>query len=332
MADILVFRILTTTACNASCSYCYERGTQLVVMNDDTAEQTAAFICEQVKAAGLEAPVHLEWFGGEPTLNLKAADDISRILLDKKVWFSSSMVTNAFLMDERIYVERISLWQLRSVQVTLDGPEAVHERIKGLPGGSFARILHNINLMAEQGIHVKLRLNYDGRKEDAVRLIEGLRDAFSGNDHIHAYFSPVYTRCREVPRAFMLEILELTDRLIEASLASEKSCYALRERSYGCFMTREHGFTIAPDGRLFNCSHNMTDEQCVGTVWDYDPDHTVRRAFLFCELSDECRQCEMLAFCKGGCRAAQIGLADMFRCHPYKSVFDEVQKRMSALN
>ena len=54
MADILVFRILTTTACNASCSYCYERGTQLVVMNDDTAEQTAAFICEQVKAAGFE--------------------------------------------------------------------------------------------------------------------------------------------------------------------------------------------------------------------------------------------------------------------------------------
>ena len=35
----VVCRILTTTACNARCAYCYEMGATILQMGEETAEQ-----------------------------------------------------------------------------------------------------------------------------------------------------------------------------------------------------------------------------------------------------------------------------------------------------
>lgn len=319
MADTVICRVLTTTACNAGCAYCYEKGAPILTMTPETAEQTAAFLAEQ--AAAFHAPlVSLEWFGGEPTLNLQAMDTLSAALFRAGVWYTASIVTNGLLADAAFTPERISLWQLTRAQITLDGPEKTHERVKGFAPGAYERIMENILTLTERKIRVRLRLNASGELSETAALIDELRRRFSGNEQISAYIAPLYAREKAVPRRVMLEVLELNRRLVEAGLASENSGFRMQERKARCFMMTEGGFTVAPDGRLFNCSHVMTEEQCVGSVWQYDAENPIRQAFLRCELSEECRRCAMLPVCGGGCRIAELGLSDMRQCHPYKSV------------
>ena len=66
-----MFTILTTSACNARCFYCYELGIKNKThMSKETAEKVAKYI---IKHAPKDRSVTLDWFGGEPLLKY---DDI----------------------------------------------------------------------------------------------------------------------------------------------------------------------------------------------------------------------------------------------------------------
>lgn len=320
-------RILTTTACNAGCAYCYEKGTKLLRMNEETARQTASFVAERMKEG---APsVSLEWFGGEPLLNPDAADRICEQFSKQCVPFRSSVVTNGLLLDRTVSDDRIALWRLRQIQVTLDGTAPVHEAVKGFPDGSFRHIMENIRLMADKGLHVKLRLNYSGNFEDISRLIRVLGKDLSGDDCCSVYLSPIYSCQEACPRKIMLEIMQLNEQLVQEGLVSRKDLYRMNERQTRCFMMTPRGYTIAPDGKLYNCSHAMTEEQCVGTIWDYTDSHPVRKAFLEDSVTQECLSCEAFLICRGGCRIAELGLSEMTRCHPYRNVLPEIESILS---
>lgn len=319
--DYLYARILTTTACNARCDYCYEKGTPLMRMDARTAEQTARFITDQLCDFGT---ANLEWFGGEPTLNPEAADLICRKLQDADIRYRSSIVTNGLLLRSCLTEERIALWNLRRVQVTLDGPEQEHEAAKQFPQGAFDRILDNAQTCADRGLFVKLRLNYGENDAALKELIDALHARFSVSERVHAYIVPLYSCEHSFSRPLMLRALALSKRLTEAGLADPDALFNLRERDSRCFMMTPSGFTIAPDGHLYNCSHNMSAEQCVGSVWNYHADNPIRLAFLRGEPSQECNQCKAYPICKGGCRIGELGLAEMPQCHPYRSILSEI--------
>ncbi len=324
-ADISAIRcrILTTTACNAGCAYCYEKGIKPLWMNEETADRTASFLVDRMNEGMPLAS--LEWFGGEPLLNPEAADRICTQLAKECVPFRSSVVTNGLLLGRTVSDDRISLWRLRQIQVTLDGTAPVHEAVKGFPGGSFRNILENIRLMTRKGLRVKFRLNYSGNYEDMSRLISVLGEDLSGNNRCSVYLSPIYSCQKSYPREIMLDILQMNELLVQEGLVSRRDLYPLDERQTRCFMMTPGGFTIAPDGKLYNCSHAMTEEQCVGTIWDYTDSHPVRKAFLEDSVTQECLSCEAFLICRGGCRIAELGLSEMTRCHPYRNVLPEIK-------
>ena len=321
----VVCRILTTTACNARCAYCYEKGALILRMEDETAEQAARFLALRAREA--EAPVLLEWFGGEPTVHLSPADRICADLAEAGVDFRSSIVTNGLLADRCLEAGRNRLWNLKSAQITLDGPARFHESVKGFAPGSFDRILQNVQALTDAGIRVKLRLNLGENREELCALIDLLAELFSGNALLFPYVSPVYSAQREYGREAMESVLWLSDRLIAAGLSTKERLYSLRERKGRCFMMEPFGFTMAPDGRLYNCSHVMTEEQCVGSIFRYDPLHPARQAFLYPAADPACAACSAFSICKGGCRIGELGLAPMPQCHPYKNVLEELGNR-----
>lgn len=318
-------RILTTTACNARCEYCYEKGTPVLWMDERAADDTADFLTARAENSG--GSVALEWFGGEPTLHPGAADRICARLREAGVLYRSSIVTNGLLADRCLKDHRNDLWNLRLAQVTLDGTSQRHEAVKGFQPGAFDRILRNVDAFAGERIRVKIRLNFKDNFDEIGKLIDALAGRFSGNPHIFVYISPVYNAEKSYPESVMLPVLRLNDRLIAAGLASERMLYGLRERSSRCFMMEPDGFTVAPDGRLYNCSHCINADQCVGSVRDYDPEHPIRKAFLNADVSEECRLCSAFSICKGGCRVGELGLAEMPQCHPFRCVMDTLQNR-----
>ena len=134
------FRILTTTGCNAACPYCYEKDLPKRSMDPETAEETADFLFRRRTQIG-DNPLTLEWFGGEPLLNTAAIDRICRRLRDRDVPFLSRMTTNGALLQPEAVPYLQERWRLISVQITLDDVGSAHERSKGLPGGSFDRVV-----------------------------------------------------------------------------------------------------------------------------------------------------------------------------------------------
>lgn len=316
-----MFRILTTTACNAACSYCYEKGLPRQFMSLETAEETAAFLIRRREEIGAFSLL-LEWFGGEPLLNPEVIDRICDRLHTQSVMFSSHMTTNCALMKPEMIEQIVERWALTNVQVSLDGVGAIHEQSKGMPAGTFQHILRCIQELLDKGCRVRLRIVHTGNMAQEAELIRFLGREF-GDKKPYVYLFPLYGTKEPDMRRTMLEILELETLLVQSGLAEKEKMYRFHQRHGRCFAA-DGGLTIGPDGRLFSCSHAMGPEHCIGTVSNFDQNNPAYLEFISPALSRRCRECRFLPCCLGGCRTAELWRAEMFQCSPYYGVMDEV--------
>ena len=318
------FRVLTTTACNAACPYCYEKGTPRLLMSEETAEETADFLVRRQAETGSDM-LHLEWFGGEPLLNPGAIDRICDRLRDRGVRFISWITTNASLLCPEMIPHMKSHWNLTGVQVSLDGAGEIHEERKGLPQGAFDQTICCIHALLDSGCQVKIRIVHTGDFAGEAGLIRFLGSDFQGTRPF-VYLFPLYETPKEQMRAAMEEILSLEQILEETGLVEKEKMYRFRQRRSRCFAA-DGGLTIAPDGRLYSCSHAMRQKFCIGTVREFDPENPIYQTFIRRNLPQKCLDCICLPCCMGGCRAAEAGMAATFQCFPYHEVMDKIVSR-----
>ena len=82
-------------------------------------------------------------------------------------------------------------WNLKKVQIALDGTEEVYNRIKAYEDSSqnaFERVLGNMDTLLETGIRVRVRLNMDSKNaEDICELIDLLGKRYKGKKGFSAY-------------------------------------------------------------------------------------------------------------------------------------------------
>jgi uncharacterized protein len=91
--------------------------------------------------------------------------------------FVNQITTNAYLIDE-VMVKKMKDIQLRTFQITIDGDEKRHNKIRNAKGApSFQRIMQNIKLILENipEASITLRLNYD----DSTLMVSELDNVFS---------------------------------------------------------------------------------------------------------------------------------------------------------
>lgn len=319
------FRILTTTACNARCTYCYEQGIPVITMNDDTIEKVVAFI---QKTATLNKLIHIEWFGGEPLVNMRAITQICKELSTRGCLFESTMVTNGILLDIESINTLNAVCHLTKVQITLDGLADIYSAVKGVPLNCFDKVIENIQLLASNEITVHVRMNYANNHNALTELIDYLSFKVGFNKRIFYYVYPVFENTESVSREIMEKVLELNDALLTSGLMKKGDLYKFTYRQIRCFATSYNGYTIAPDGKLYNCSHIMNDKGLVGTIDSYSPYNTNRIRFVDQGISSKCANCVFFPFCKGGCRAAELGVAKLNQCVIYKSCIEAVLDRL----
>jgi len=319
------FRILTTTGCNAKCGYCYEAGTPIKTMTRDTALKVVSFI---ERNAERSHPIDLEWFGGEPLVNKGIIDVICQKLMADGYEIKSSIVTNGILLDAKAVDHLKTMAHLERVQITLDGLGEVYDRVKQVSKGTFQIVLNNILYAAENDISVHVRLNLTDRVDEVRELIEWLGANVGFNHKVFYYLYPIFKSGREVSRDRMIQLLGLNDVLLDSGLMKSADLYKLPYRRTRCFATNLSGYTIAPDGALYNCSHVMTTEAPIGTVENNSSYNSRRIRFMSLNVSAECRECVYYPLCKGGCRTAELGLAELNQCTIYKSCLDMVLRRV----
>lgn len=186
------YTIFTTTDCNARCFYCFELGRSRIPMSDETAHKTAQYICEKSKGE----KVRISWFGGEPLFNQSAIDIICKDLTDKGVEFTSSAVSNGYLFDESTVRKAVSLWNIKSVQITLDGTEAVYNKIKAFiykDTNPYQIVLANIGHLLDADVAVQIRLNMDLKNaEELMKLVKELAERFGGQKKFKVYAHHIF--------------------------------------------------------------------------------------------------------------------------------------------
>ena len=158
--EIQIFYV-PTYACNFSCSYCYQEGYGNEKISEPEEVIDAFFRYVDSEFAGKRK--YITVFGGEPLLpDTNTRKKIEHIINSaNQRGFSLAFVSNGYSLKE--YVPLLKTASIREVQVTLDGPEEIHNSRRMLKGGdgTFSRIVEGINAALEAGLAVNLRAVID---------------------------------------------------------------------------------------------------------------------------------------------------------------------------
>lgn len=148
-----------THLCNLRCVHCYQEdyGAHMAPdMIDRVLEKYERYL--QL----LELPGQINLTGGEPLLHPQFFELAARI---RKKGHRLAVLTNGTLIDEAVARR---LFELRPlfVQVSLDGTEAVHDRIRGQ--GAFAAALRGVDRLKAAG--VKVLVSFTAQQGNAGEL------------------------------------------------------------------------------------------------------------------------------------------------------------------
>lgn len=287
----LGFTIGMTMACNFACPYCFEEH-RPEHMTRETADAVVAFIVERIARVQARS-VHVNWFGGEPLLNLDVLCELSSRLRAEAARagasYASLAITNGALLT-RTVAERLAASGVGVVQVTLDGPRDVHDARRPFKGGqpSFDRIVANLREVGN-AIRVIVRVNVDRENHPRVgELVDALADAgvlaAGGVERIYAGKLTAYTeQVKLVGDTIIQHDLPSLDTPIRASLAgrglsapAEQVVLAGPPNRGGCSAMTDDSFVIGPRGHLFKCELGIHDVgEAIGAVAGSEADESV---------------------------------------------------------
>lgn len=326
-----VYRILTTTSCNAKCFYCYEERFNVASMTMRSANAIADFI---VRNSIDKKKVVLSWFGGEPLLN---ADMITLItkrvtngLKDYNIKINSSLITNGSLFTDKLINEAKNIWKLNAIQISLDGKDEVHDRRKNYNNinNSFDKTIEIISKLLDSSLYVTIRLNFDKSNFENIKiLIPYLRETFGNNKNLHCYCYPIFNKDSHSNSDFinkseinyyMTEILHV----LKENLFKESATMPKRTKN-SCFAVNPNSFVFDPKGNIYKCCMVMEGEShCIGNV--YEDIKLSNSLIRWCSptLPYECSECNILPLCQGGCRASRIQNLEQNYCEIKKSILD----------
>jgi uncharacterized protein len=312
--------ILTTYGCNLKCVYCYEEGVNKreVTMNKSVARVTANWFANLVC---LRRPriLDINFFGGEPLMNFPVIKQITcelgKELKDTEIRYS--LTTNGTLLNSSTFAKLKNIG-FKAFQITIDGPEAIHNERRPTCGGrgTFSLIMDNIKniLQDENSIRVRLNVNYDRHNIAKMEeLFEKL--SFLSKDPriiitINAVtpFSKDQTHCSLF--AFLPE--EYEHHIKIARIAMERGFRVdLGFFDSGlCPSESDRSFIVDPEGDVYACITGVGHPAFkVGNILDrlstVEVGISQFRGRNIWQIEDgvNCKDCFLLPICRGWCRA-----------------------------
>ncbi|WP_327064562.1 radical SAM protein [Kitasatospora sp. NBC_01250] len=172
--------VLTSTACNLGCGYCFQNTGQdpegghrpprieRQLLDTRTIDRIVGFTAPRMADAGLER-LFLLLFGGEPLLNPAGCLELLRRCRSIGL-HRAAMTSNGVLLHPRRAVQLHDAG-LQAVQITFDGSRTDHDatRVTHTGGGTFDRIVANVASATERtGLRWNFRVNVSHHNADRV--------------------------------------------------------------------------------------------------------------------------------------------------------------------
>lgn len=276
---VITYIVFTTTACNARCDYCYEKGTlNIETMTEKTAEDLIQFI---IKHRYPNGEINLQWFGGEPLLNTNVIDYICSRLRELEIPYKSTMISNAYLFNQENINKAKELWNLKDCQITIDGLFEDYNTIKNYVYSdidAFTTLIDNIkNILKDTDIHIKVRFNISNDNIFKMyNTISFLKDEFSDDaklGKISFYVNELFDIMHDESLAidgFKEELERITSI---AHLNNNNKCdiftgnntYKREKIHQMCMAFDGYALAILPDGTFSPCEH-IRHEDIFGNI------------------------------------------------------------------
>jgi len=257
--------LLPTEQCNFRCRYCYE---------DFADGRMADAVVTGIKnLLAARAPdlddLRVSWFGGEPLLNRHAISEISRFCLELAraragLSYRGSITTNASMLDHATLAELVS-WGIGHYQITLDGPEELHDqtRVTRTGKGTFDAIWRNLLAARDTAFAVKVAIRLHYRRESYTELfplIDMINAEFVGDDRFEVLLKAV-TRLGGAADDKIRPVTALDKRAIEQELARRLRLPVVSgDGPYVCYAADANSLVIRANGEINKCTVALRDD------------------------------------------------------------------------
>ena len=320
-----------TDRCNFNCPYCFEKDNLCKRGYNSkelfyTGEKIIDYISKLCEKKTIEH-VEIVFYGGEPTLE----KDFLKFFINKVsdlesrygFTFTYLFITNGFLIDTN-FISMINPKKCRYVQVTIDGTKEFHNqrRTNFAKINTFDKIIKNICLLLQNGIHVVIRLNVDKSNFDSVyKFIKELPSLIStvyygnllGVDVARVFGGAESYDLVEYEKYRMV----LIDELNRLGLVSPRTqCKELSTFCVAECVTND--IVIDHKGLIYRCWNNVFDDKCkILTIDDLlknslNPVESskitldyVSKYSLDNVNGGKCFKCKYVNYCQGLCPAVR---------------------------
>ena len=307
-----------TERCNLSCTHCYQSGTGEQELSPEEISHVTAEVSEMLAAwtdtYDIPFSPSFNITGGEPFLR----EDIFEVLQEVGGrGFALYLLTNGILVD-RTKAQKLSDLGAQGVQVSIEGPERIHEEIRG--GGSFSSSLRGVRHLLDAGLTVTLNVTLsDINAEyfiDMVRLSSSLGVQKLGFSRLVPSGRGSGLRNnmlkKEKVRDLYRSIASLTPEGLQivtgdpvASQMSANDTSDLGSFPVGGCAAGISGFTILPDGTVTPCrrlpiSIGNVRKDSLREIWATS--QVLESLRDKSRYKGKCGKCDRWAHCRG-CRA-----------------------------
>lgn len=172
--------IHVSNRCNLRCEYCYADGgnykQEEKLLDFNTLKLIVSKFCDS-----FDGITNVQYFGGEPLLNLPMIDQACRLFKEKVTAGEIesvpefSVVTNGTISNQ----DMIAIFKRHSVKVTIsvDGPEDIHDSLRGK--GSFAKIQRLTKLLKDNQIQFGFESTFTKKHLQAGYTVKDLLHYFN---------------------------------------------------------------------------------------------------------------------------------------------------------
>jgi len=325
--------VVPTFGCNLSCTYCYQEVFDPAARGLVSPAVIEAFFAYVDRTHADESPrPYLTLFGGEPLVDTPAHHDRLGRYLDGALarGMKVATVTNGY--DLEAFVPALSRGGVKEVQVTLDGPAAIHDarRPHGSGRGTFDRIVRGVDALVGAKVPVNLRVVADRDNLPSLPALARLADERGWLDLPESRFKTQVGRNYELfgcasrqQRGALFDRVELWTEFARLAEAEPVLRKLHRPRLHGARHLAETGefpvpsfdacpaakkeWAFAPDGGLYGCTATVGNPRY--RLGSFHPEIVRDEAAIApwqarsTATIAACRDCSAAAVCGGGCAA-----------------------------
>jgi len=300
---------LITAKCNLSCKHCYAK---------QYLEVSELSLKEKLKLAEEIGEIGVEWVaisGGEPLIHKDTIPVIEKL---RDYGVEVSVSSNATVVNETLArkLSRLDVY----VYVSIDGPEKVHDTMRGK--GTFRKTIESIKIFKKHSVEYGTVMAIGKPNKNFVR--EYLELALS-IDAGSISIIPIMPTKHRANSEYLLSPKEYARVIKTAEVFAEENKYSIslwctpfapllvKSNYIGYYSCRIlDTVDIDPSGRLLACDVtgipivDFKNKSLIEALEEYQKHPIIKTITNPPELPKACLECELLNYCRGGCYARAL--------------------------